>query len=493
MTLMQAPRMAATAPQDTAPAPGMSAAKLKRVLWWLAALGLIGLAIFLGWGSKIDDSANALKMAMTFAKTDDKAPNRLAWNLSIDGAIATTSVTTPTATNLTPIALMSAEARLIAIYQLLRSGERAMALSEAQNLTSDYPNFQLAQLLYADLLAASANQTIDLSDLAPKNSEQAIQLAALVRESELRLQALTEVPAPGTLPSNFVALPPSTRNAIAIDASRARLYWFKNTAKPGEPANMVLTKDAYMSVGKEGVEKFVEGDNRTPLGVYFVTSLLPGSELPDLYGNGALPLNYPNALDILRKKTGSGIWLHGTPTEQYARAPLASEGCVVLSNPDISQLLEEAYIKETPVVIAQSLTWVSAPSISSELALKPETASAVDQKGTATDVATAGFKGQFANWQNSRRTQDFAALRDMYSDQFFRRGKGLSHWWMTIKNEATTTSSQDDITVLSWQDQDQVMVVNYLDTVTPDVRAIKKRQYWRIEGGTWRIFYEGNA
>jgi L,D-transpeptidase YnhG len=489
MTLMQAPRMAAAAPQDTAPAPSMSAAKLKRVLWWFAALGLIGLAIFMGWGSKIDNSTNALKTAMTFANTDDKIPKRLAWNLSIDGAIATTSH----ATNTTTSVLRSAEARLIAIYQLLRSGERAMALSEARDLTSDYPNFQLAQLLYADLLAASANQTIDLSDLAPKNSEQATQLAALVRESELRLQALTEVPAPGTLPSNFVVLPPSTRNAIAIDASRARLYWFKNIAKPGEPAQMVLTKDAYMSVGKEGVGKFVEGDNRTPLGVYFITSLLPGSELPDLYGNGALPLNYPNALDILRKKTGSGIWLHGTPTEQYARAPLASEGCVVLSNPDISLLLEEADIMETPVVIAKSLTWVSAAAISAQLATQSESATAVNPKGTATDDAAASFKDQFANWQNNRRAQDFAALRNMYSDQFFRRGKGLSHWWGTIKNEATTTSSQDDITVLSWQDQDQVMVVNYSDSVTPNLRAIKKRQYWRFEGDTWRIFYEGNA
>ena len=492
MSLMQAPRMAATAPQDTDPAIGMSAAKLKRVLWWLAALGLIGLAVFMGWGSKIDNSANALKTAMTFVNTDEKTPDRLAWNLSIDGAIATTSATT-SATDTTPSALRSAESRLIAIYQLLRSGERAMALNEADDLTSDYPNFQLAQLLYADLLAASANQTIDLSDLAPKNSEQAIQLAALVRESELRLQALTEVPAPGTLPSNFVTLPPSTRNAIAIDASRARLYWFKNIAKPGDPAQMVLTKDAYMSVGKEGVGKLVEGDNRTPLGVYFITSLLPGSELPDLYGRGALPLNYPNALDILRKKTGSGIWLHGTPTEQYVRSPLASEGCVVLSNPDISLLLEEADIKETPVVIAKSLTWVSAAAISAQLATTSASATATTPTGTATDDAAASFKNQFANWQNSRRLQDFAALRDMYSDEFFRRGKGLSHWWVTIKNEATSTSSQDDITVLSWQDQDQVMVVNYADSVTPDLRAIKKRQYWRLEGDTWRIFYEGNA
>ena len=489
MTLMQAPRMAATAPQDDKPAPRLSMAKLKQKLWWLLAAGLMGVAIVMGWGVK--DGAVAGASAVLASNTATRsATQQPAWELSIDGS-ATGLSASPS------VLQLSAEERLIGVYQLLRGGARADALRQVRQLSLDYPNFQLAQLLYADLLSVSANQRIDLSGMAPRNSAPAKQLATLVRESELRLQALTEVPEPGTLPSNFVALPPSTRNAIAIDASRSRLYWFKNIAAANEPVNMVLIKDTYMSVGKAGVDKFVEGDNRTPLGVYFITSILPGEQLPDLYGKGALPLNYPNALDILRRKTGSGIWLHGTPSAQYVRAPQASEGCVVLSNPDMQRLLEDADIKATPVVIAQSLNWVDASLAAQPLAQVPSTvlvASAADKKSATGAVPKAsGFSASFADWQAARRAQDYAALRDMYSDRFFRRGKGLSHWWPTIKGETGPDVTTTDITALSWQDQDQVMVVNYTDQTLTGQSGLKKRQYWRLEGDTWRIFYEGNA
>ena len=489
MTLMQAPRMAATAPQDDKPVPRLSVVAFKQKLWWLLAAGLMGVAIVMGWGAKsgAGTGVSAVLASVQPARMTAQPP---AWELSIDG-----SATAPTSN--TTLLQLSADDRLIGVYQLLRSGARADALRQARQLSLDYPNFQLAQLLYADLLSVSTNQDFDVSDIAPSNSAQAKQLATLVHESELRLQALTEVPALGTLPSNFVALPPSTRNAIAIDASRSRLYWFKNIAAANEPANMVLVKDTYMSVGKAGVDKFVEGDNRTPLGVYFITSILPGEELPDLYGKGALPLNYPNALDILRRKTGSGIWLHGTPSAQYVRAPLASEGCVVLSNPDIQRLLEDADIKATPVVIAKSLTWVDASRASQPLNPAPSAAvlgsTADNTDSTKTASQPTDCSARFGLWQAARRAQDFAALRDMYSDSFFRRGKGLSHWWPTIKGETGPDATLTNITALSWQDQDQVMVVNYTDQTQASQSGLLKRQYWRLEGDTWRIFYEGNA
>jgi hypothetical protein len=59
-----------------------------------------------------------------------------------------------------------------------------------------------------------------------------------------------------------------------MDASRSRLYLFENTDK-----GLVLVADYYASVGKLGTEKVVEGDQRTPLGVYYITSRLgPAAE-----------------------------------------------------------------------------------------------------------------------------------------------------------------------------------------------------------------------
>ena len=47
-----------------------------------------------------------------------------------------------------------AEARLIEIYQLVAKMQSREALVKAEHLVRDYPSFQLAQLVYGDLLAA---------------------------------------------------------------------------------------------------------------------------------------------------------------------------------------------------------------------------------------------------------------------------------------------------------------------------------------------------
>jgi hypothetical protein len=46
-----------------------------------------------------------------------------------------------------------AEARLIEILRLIGMADTRNALSKAEKLVSDFPNFQLAQLVYGDLLA----------------------------------------------------------------------------------------------------------------------------------------------------------------------------------------------------------------------------------------------------------------------------------------------------------------------------------------------------
>src|SRR3546814_8483534 len=49
-------------------------------------------------------------------------------------------------------------------------------------------------------------------------------------------------------------------------------------------------------------------------------------KLPDFYGDGAYPLNYPNEWDKHEGRKGYGIWLHGTPSTTYSRPPRASDG-----------------------------------------------------------------------------------------------------------------------------------------------------------------------
>jgi hypothetical protein len=68
-------------------------------------------------------------------------------------------------------------------------------------------------------------------------------LAELREKSQLRIRALREKPPAGAIPAQFLQLSPRNKHAIAIDASRARLYLFENT-----PAGLKLLSDYYISV-----------------------------------------------------------------------------------------------------------------------------------------------------------------------------------------------------------------------------------------------------
>lgn len=100
-----------------------------------------------------------------------------------------------------------------------------------------------------------------------------------------------------------------------------------------------------MTIGKNGTDKRVEGDKRTPMGVYQITEQLPRAGLADLYGDGAFPAaNYPNEWDRQQKRGGHGIWLHGVPSNTYSRPPRSSDGCVVAPIPDLKIFADQGRI-----------------------------------------------------------------------------------------------------------------------------------------------------
>ena len=97
----------------------------------------------------------------------------------------------------------------------------------------------------------------------------------------------------------------------------------------------------------------------TPVGIYHVTASLPRQKLTDFYGSGAFPISYPNDWDRRMGRNGHGIWLHGTPSNTFSRPPKASDGCVVLANQDLDALAENLQVGLTPVIISNSIEWLS--------------------------------------------------------------------------------------------------------------------------------------
>ena len=363
-----------------------------------------------------------------------------------------------------------AENRLIAIYRLIGQARNREALEPARELVRDYPTFQLAQLVYGDLLNSQVRPVRTLGDVSASASQAgANTLAELREESALRLKALRERPPPGTLPSQFMALAPSSRHAIAIDTSRSRLYLFENST-----TGLHLVADFYVSIGKLGAEKNIEGDKRTPLGVYFITSNLDPKTLTNFYGSGALPINYPNALDQSRGKTGSGIWLHGTPPEQFSRAPRASDGCVVLANPDLNRLIRTVQVRTTPVVIAEKLQWQPPQTVASN---------------------SQAFATALTNWQEAKSSGDMARLLKFYTANFRSQDKNLEQWTPALRQEVERLQGRPiqlkDLSYLHWSDTADTMVVTFGEVIEGMRTGMTKRQYWIRDGIQWQIFFEG--
>jgi hypothetical protein len=216
---------------------------------------------------------------------------------------------------------------LIEVYKDLGARHLRDALAKADMLVAAYPNFQLGHLVRGDLLLM---QTHEVDRFGAVNGAAPEALASLRQEASARLKALYERPGPGLVPRAVLQLRRDQKKVLLVDASRSRLYVYEN-----RQGQLRFERDFYISQGKLGVDKAREGDQKTPLGVYYVTGRLAGRRLPDLYGVGALPISYPKEWDRLHGRDGSGIWLHGTPARNYSRPPLSSDGCVVLTNPDL--------------------------------------------------------------------------------------------------------------------------------------------------------------
>ena len=370
----------------------------------------------------------------------------------------------------TPPPTVTAEARLLDIYKLIAAGQTKSALAQAQSLVEDVPNFQLGQLVHADLLTARTQklQTMgaapgSLSAMAPDR------LPQLRTEAARRLAASRERPPAGVVPAQFIELPPSTKHAIAVDATRSRLYLFENG-----PKGLQLVADHYASVGRLGTEKSTEGDQRTPLGVYYITSRLEGRQLTDFYGSGALLLNYPNEHDRRQGRTGSGIWLHGVPSDSYARSPNSTDGCVALANPELRAILERVQPRSTPVVIAQSIQWVQ-PALN--------------------DQDRRNVRNLIEGWRMARASGDVNRLMSFYSPQFSNGAYDYMQWRIAVTKEVGQQRARGfqlkDLAILGWKDKRDLLVVTFGEVANGQRVGAVKRQYWGKEGGLWKIFYEG--
>ena len=143
--------------------------------------------------------------------------------------------------------------------------------------------------------------------------------------------------------------------ALIGEKERKLLHLFKF-----QDDRFVLVKSYPCIIGANGEDKKKAGDFATPKGSYFTLRYAPGSALPEIYGEGAFVLNYPNFLDRKDSKNGAGIWIHGHVSGKVIGAGdlVNTKGCIAVSNDNVKELKGLLKPSGTPVSIVDQVTFV---------------------------------------------------------------------------------------------------------------------------------------
>ncbi len=219
----------------------------------------------------------------------------------------------------------------------------------------------------------------------------------------------------------------------------------------------------------------VKGDKKTPIGVYFVTSRLPGEDLPDRYGPMAFPVDYPNDWDRRSGRTGDGIWLHGVATSTYSRPPLDSDGCVAMSNDDLSSIADLLEAGVTPVVISNDLHWVPPADVRKRR-----------------DSLEAAIEQWRSDWQSGNTERYLSHYAANFQGRGMNRAAWIDYKRQVNANKQFIRISMNEVSMFEYPDVDDMAVVTFEQRYESDRFASdsRKRQYWQLQRGRWRIVSE---
>lgn len=164
------------------------------------------------------------------------------------------------------------------------------------------------------------------------------------------------------LPSTIYKLDDKfAHHVIVVEKSTHSLYLYKNNQDMPE-----LVKKYQIATGKKKGNKLIQGDKKTPEGIYHFKRFHSSEHLIQkygktglIYGAGAFTMNYPNELDARYGKTGGGIWLHSTDDDSRVSKGLDSRGCVVAIDSDLRDISQYIDLNNTPVVIVQDLHFLT--------------------------------------------------------------------------------------------------------------------------------------
>jgi murein L,D-transpeptidase YafK len=303
--------------------------------------------------------------------------------------------------------------------------------------------------------------------LLPVNADAKLQGARTIDR-----EALSETTLEEGMPGGVVFMDESLPQILWVDLENGSMYRLKQT----EQGKFAQPESIPISLGKAGYHKRREGDLRTPIGVYHVTSYLQDRQLDSKYGDGAFPFNYPSAFDRLQSRTGSGIWLHGLPKGVESRPLLDSDGCVVVDNQSLGLLKPLIQPGETMVVLAEGIEWwEERPKKYGELLTTIERWE-TDWESLDSDRYLSHYASEFTDFR--RNLAEFKTYK--------KRVNGNKQW---IGVDMSRMSA------LAHPEHEKLVSVRYYLTYRSSNYSWQgwKQMLWEYkDDGQWRIIYEGN-
>lgn len=281
-------------------------------------------------------------------------------------------------------------------------------------------------------------------------------------------------------PSNILMMDQRfSHHVILVEKSTHQIHIYENSG-----SNPKLVKTFAAATGKVTGNKYVEGDHKTPEGIYILEDFLSKEELlrrhgkaGEIYGSGAFPTNYPNFIDQMLGKKGSGIWLHSTDNDNRISKGLDSRGCVVVQNNDLREIAQYIELGHTPIIVVQDVFHLTSNAWER------------NRKDISKLVET---------WAKAWQEKDFNKYIGSYDEkEFHDRSKGNYNAYKAYKKAVFSRNDSPEIkmnfiSILSMNDYAVVQLEqDYRSSVINDIG--KKTLYlkkdsnydWKIVGELW--------
>lgn len=197
---------------------------------------------------------------------------------------------------------------------------------------------------------------------------------------------------PWTLPAHGE---PLSDIVVAVDKKTNQLHLTKYNE-----GRLDIYQTFRATMGQRVGDKMIEGDLKTPEGIYEFLFRSQAPNLKPIFGPLAIYVSYPNVMDKNGSKTGFDILIHGTDDPSRLEKKFDSKGCVVLDNENVKLVSDTIQLKDTKVIITRDFSQVQNP------ARLPKA------------------KAFFTRWINAWSNKDLDVYIDSYADEY--RSDGMT-------------------------------------------------------------------